>query len=772
MKKILWQILILLGLLLMLFLSFSTLMPIVKSSSEEIPKTEFSVYRAFEHVKKISEKPHFVGSEEHAKVRTYIVNEFQKLGLSVHTQNGYVVNDYKILTNPTNIIAVLEGIDPQPKSDLLVMAHYDSDPHSSHGAGDDAAGIAAILESLRLYVHQNEAPKNNVIFLISDAEEIGLLGAKLFVEKHPLVENIGLVLNFEARGTSGPSNAILESNYGNKKLVEAFGKARVQYPMASSMEYEIYKNMPNDTDATVFREEKNISSFFFAFIDGHYNYHAATDNAANLNINSLAHQGSYLNALLPYFADADLSSFETSKNKIFFDFPVFKLIHYDYIWIFPLLFAGWILFVVLLIYGIRKQRFSVKEVYKAYLPFAISLVVVMVLGVLGWKLILALYPQYFEILQGYPYNGHLYVAAFVLFSLSLLFLIYSYFWKSSRQIAIFIAPLSFWLILLTLLSFFFKGATYFIFPVLFFELLLFLMIWKVNFPDVLKLFFIIPAVFIFSPLVLFIPVALGLNNVFAGLLILLLEIFLILPVFSGFKHKKLMALALSLFGIYFIIQAHSEAEFSPERPKPNSLVYVADLDQQQASWNTYDHILDEWTQPFFTDSSETIQTDFDLGSKYGNTFTYMQKADFKNIPGVDYVVLKDSLNDSYTHFTIKINPKRNLHRLNLYSEAMRDFEDFKANDLTVETSPQGKSKMRKTSARDTRLLTYYPVDADTLTLRFKLPNHLENPRLEIFSASHDLLDNEWMKVPSRTAQMMPKPFVLNDAVITRQRIKL
>lgn len=772
MKKILWQILMLFGLLVLVFLSFSTLMPIVKTSSKEISQDKFSVHRAFEHVKKISENPHFIGSEDHAKVRTYIVDEFQKLGLSVHTQNGYVINDYRILSNPTNIIAVLEGADPQPKSDLLVMAHYDSDPHSSFGAGDDAAGVAAILESLRAFLQKNDQPKNNVIFLISDAEEIGLLGAKLFVEKHPLIENIGLVLNFEARGTSGPSNAILESNYGNKRLVEAFAQAGVQYPMASSMEYEIYKNMPNDTDATVFREEKNISSFFFAFIDGHYNYHAATDRAENLNINSLAHQGSYLSALLPYFSNTDLSNFESSRNNIFFDFPVFKLIHYDYVWIFPLLIVGWLLFFALIVYGIRKQRFTKKELWKSYIPFLLSFISVGLLGVFGWELLLSFYPQYLEILQGYPYNGHLYVAVFVMLSLSLLFLIYSFFWKSSAQIALFLAPLSFWLILLTLLSLFFKGATYFIFPVLFFEILLFLMIWKVNFPSVLKLFLLIPAIFIFSPLVLFIPVALGMNNIVAGLLILLLEAYLILSLFTGFKRKKLMALAFSLFGIFFLIKAHAEADFSSERPKPNSLIYLTDLDEQTASWNTYDKLFDEWTQPYFSKREEVKEADRDLGSKYGNTFTYSQQTDFLNIPGVEYRVEKDSPDDEYTEFTIKINPKRNLHRLNFYSEAILNFEDFKVNDIKVETVIEGTSKMRKTSGKDTRLLTYYPVDADTLTLSFKLPNNLEHPQIDIFAASHDLLENDWLKINPRTSAMMPKPFVLNDAIITRQRIKL
>lgn len=52
---------------------------------------------------------------------------------------------------------------------------------------------------------KNETPKNDIVILISDAEELGLLGAGAFVEHHPWAKDIGLVLNFEARGSGGPS---------------------------------------------------------------------------------------------------------------------------------------------------------------------------------------------------------------------------------------------------------------------------------------------------------------------------------------------------------------------------------------------------------------------------------------------------------------------------------------------------------------------------------------------------------------------------------------
>src|SRR5690606_14608498 len=117
----------------------------------------------------------------------------------------------------------------------------------------------------------------------------------------------GLTINFEARGSGGPSNMIVETNDGNSQLIKEFSRANPKYPVASSLMYSIYKMLPNDTDSTVFREDGDIDGFFFAFIDDHYDYHTANDTFENLDRNTLQHQGSYAMAMLSHFADVDLS---------------------------------------------------------------------------------------------------------------------------------------------------------------------------------------------------------------------------------------------------------------------------------------------------------------------------------------------------------------------------------------------------------------------------------------------------------------------------------
>src|SRR5690625_99659 len=116
MRNFLFQLFVFLGLTFLVFLSFSTLMPLIQSSNKQ-SDSKFSAKLAFDHVQTLAQKPHFTGSDNHSQVRNYIVEQLQDLGLDVHTQNGFVINKNNILTNPVNIVGILKGSDPTPKSD-------------------------------------------------------------------------------------------------------------------------------------------------------------------------------------------------------------------------------------------------------------------------------------------------------------------------------------------------------------------------------------------------------------------------------------------------------------------------------------------------------------------------------------------------------------------------------------------------------------------------------------------------------------------------------
>ena len=262
------------------------------------------------HVSVIAKMPHPIGSAANRDTRDYIVSYFESLGLETEVQKTTVVyrhptrpNRNTIIGNVENIIARLpgrSGVILEGPGDLVLMGHYDSRPLTP-GAGDDASGTAAIMETARI-MSSGPAPAHDVIFLINDGEEMGLLGAQGFFRQHPLAKNAGLVLNFEARGSYGAS-MMFETSSNNAWLIDELIESTPDL-MASSLSYEIYRQMPNDTDMSISKGE-GIPGLNFAFTAGLFDYHAMTDNVKNLDANSLAHHANNVLATAQHFANLE-----------------------------------------------------------------------------------------------------------------------------------------------------------------------------------------------------------------------------------------------------------------------------------------------------------------------------------------------------------------------------------------------------------------------------------------------------------------------------------
>ena len=259
------------------------------------------------HIDFIARQPHTMGSDANREVRDYIVKHLASLGLRTEVQKTTVVyrhpaNKHRNTTiaNVENIVARLPGsVIGKDKTGqaLVLLAHYDSRPLTP-GAADDASGTAAILEVARLMV-ADPAPAHDVLFVITDGEEMGLLGAQGFFRQHPAAVDAGLVLNLEARGSSGVST-MFETSENNDWLVENLVDSAPDL-VADSLSYEIYRRMPNDTDLSISKGE-GIAGFNFGFVGGFFDYHAMTDTADNLDQKSLAQQANYLLSVARHFA--------------------------------------------------------------------------------------------------------------------------------------------------------------------------------------------------------------------------------------------------------------------------------------------------------------------------------------------------------------------------------------------------------------------------------------------------------------------------------------
>ena len=109
--------------------SFKSLMPAYKAN-EDVSTDSFYTDRALEHVKELSKEPHAVGFPGHERAKSYIISELKKMGLETTMQEGYTAGDWGNLSKATNILARIKGSNKGKA--LLLLSHYDSNPHSSY----------------------------------------------------------------------------------------------------------------------------------------------------------------------------------------------------------------------------------------------------------------------------------------------------------------------------------------------------------------------------------------------------------------------------------------------------------------------------------------------------------------------------------------------------------------------------------------------------------------------------------------------------------------
>ena len=774
-KKHFSSIFIMLSFAGILYWVFVSMMPQTIHESQAL--SQFSTKRVLKIIKEISKEPHYVGSSAHDDVADYIVSELNKLGVNNSIQEGESFYD-GVGTHVKNIYARIPGTESN--KDLLLLSHYDSAPHSvSHGATDDASGVATILEGIRVFLYNKTPHKNDIVILFSDAEELGLNGAALFANDYTKIKKIGLVLNFEARGSSGSSFMLMESSTGNQRMINSFVKANPEYPVSNSLMYSIYKMLPNDTDLTAFRKKRNISGFNFANIDSHFNYHTQLDNFENVNERSLAHKGSYLMPLMKHFSNFDLKQINSSLDNVYCNTPL-GFVNYSFDYIFPMLICAIILFFVLIFIGLAKRVLIIKEILKGFIPILLTLVIAGGLTFFGWKLILILYPDYTNILQGFTYNGHDYIMFFVFLTLSVCFLVCKKFTDSKNVICHSIAPLFVWLAINFAVAFSLQGASFFVLPV--FSGLTMLTVFVITQKNYwfLNVILSIPTFIFIVPFIDLFPVGLGLKIMFGSSILLVLCFGLILPVFGKFKNKFFWGILFFIISIGFFVKAHINSEFSEKQPKPNSLVYFFDSDKNKSFWTTYDNEVDSWTENYLgKNPKKASEINGQISqSKYNSGFTFLKEAPKKVVEKSLVTFYGDTL-----VYSLKLKKNMRLVQLEILAPLGKNinrydfFIDKKINiyNFSYFDSAYSRTNYLKFERNENRFFRCYPVGKTSVEnkIYFKFevnPNQKFN--LEVLESSFDLMTNSNFSIKKRPNNMMPKPFVNNDAIIVKQTFKI
>jgi len=293
------------------------------------PAEAFAAGRALADVEIIARAPHPTGTDANAAVRDHLVGRLRQLGLDPQVQVARPFMSRQIGGKPyvvgarvENVIGVLPGRDPTAPA-LALMAHYDSVPRSP-GAGDDAAGVAAALEIARALKARGQTERD-VILLLTDGEELGLLGARAFFDGHPLASRVGFLINMEARGSAGRAT-MFQTGPANGPTIERFVATSPGSP-SNSLAVFAYEQMPNDTDFSV-SKDAGVPGLNFAFTGGQFDYHSPTASVETLSRRSLQDLGRQALAATVAIAYADTLP-GAGPDKVYA--PVFggEIIAYD-----------------------------------------------------------------------------------------------------------------------------------------------------------------------------------------------------------------------------------------------------------------------------------------------------------------------------------------------------------------------------------------------------------------------------------------------------------
>ena len=362
----------------------------------DAPAGTFSAVRAMETVTAIAGRPRPLGSPASDAVRDLLVDRLRAEGLEARVTTSVGANasgGEARVGRVDNIVATLPGTTPTGA--VVLAAHYDS-VAAGPGAADDGAAVAAVLETVRA-LGERPPLRNDLVVLLTDGEEAGLLGAQAFVRDDPLRGRPVVVLNWEARGVSGPS-LMFQTSPGNARLVGEFAAA-APHPVGDSSLVEAYRFLPNDTDLSEFLDAGR-PGMNFAFIEGAARYHTPGDDPANLSAASLQHHGSSMLGLAAALGGTDLAPFDPAVSGAE---PVGDVTYFPFLGAFvtypgalvlPIAITALLVVAAAVLVARRRRLLSLRRLLAGTASLLLPLLLAGLLGQGLWLVLVALRPAY------------------------------------------------------------------------------------------------------------------------------------------------------------------------------------------------------------------------------------------------------------------------------------------------------------------------------------------------------------------------------------------
>ncbi len=739
---------------------------------EAAPPDSFSSGRAMRHVREMARAPHPTGTAENERVRAYLLNELRALGLDAEVQTAEYVPKQRANGFPAaagtvhNIVARVPGTGNSKA--LMLAAHYDSVP-TGPGATDDAAGVAALLETLRA-LKTGPPLKNDLVLLITDGEELGLIGAHAFAEQHPWMKEVGLVLNFEGRGAGGPS-MMFETSDGNGLLVRELAQSAPSV-VANSLMYAVYKRLPNDTDMTVFKDA-GAAGLNFAYADRFTHYHTQLDNADELDERSLQHHGSYALALARRFGALDLRE-TRERDAVYFNLLGTFFIHYSEVWAVPLAALAAVLFVLVVLFGLKRRTLTFRGMAGGFLAVLVASVSAWAVTTGAWRAARKLITGGYESLPWRtPYNLQPYELGLVLLALAVAVAVYAFLFRRARAADLLAGALGWWLLLLLVTTALLPlGSFLYAWPLLCavpgLALLVFRGEGRVVSPtsQLVLALSAVPAVLLFAPLVymLFMMLGMELAGFYMILTVLLTGLFVpqLLSLLTA-RGRWLLPVVLAVAGVGFVLAGVNGSGFDAQQKKVNSVFYLLDADAGRARWVSMDARADEWTSQFVGEgaSRESVAHVFPWLRPHG----WQRDAPAVSLPAPGVEVLEDrAAGEGVRSLRLRLTSARRAPSMLVFTEPETEVRRaFVNNRPLIESSVDAPQGLR---------LSYAAPPAEGFELRLEIRD--TSPlRLVLEDISYELPGVPGPAFQPRPPYMMPAPSSRSsDTTIVRRVFRL
>ena len=232
---------------------------------------------------------------------SFIKKEFESYGLETHLQKFTYTFRWRVglirwrtvEIETMNVIGVLKGTSDKH---VVIGAHMDhlgvdGDGDAYNGADDNASGTTAILELAEAFGKSDAKPKDTIVFIAFNAEELGLLGSKHYVN-NPLLplDDCKLMINLDMVGRLRGTTVTAQGGNLSRSVTQLVDKLDDNYPFDVNI-----TAAGNRSDHAPFNW--NGVPVLFFHTGTHPQYHRTTDDSDLINYEGLVNIAKFVKDL-------------------------------------------------------------------------------------------------------------------------------------------------------------------------------------------------------------------------------------------------------------------------------------------------------------------------------------------------------------------------------------------------------------------------------------------------------------------------------------------